>query len=322
MARASDPQRLKRRYRAERRFRFYGFAAMAMAAGILGVLLGSIIFSSLPAFTHHHVGLTISFPADTENTSWRQLMRTGIYDIFPEVTARRDRRKLERLFSSAASDALRDAVRDDPKLAGTTRRIYVSASDDFDLLMKGIIDRTLPEEVRVISDRELVWIDRLVDAGRVEQRFAWKLFTAGDSREPEQAGLKSALAGSLLTMLVTLLLSFPAGVMAAIYLEEIAPRNRFTAFIEVNINNLAAVPSIIFGLLGLAVFINFFYLPRSAPLVGGMVLALMTLPTIIIAPAPPSSPCRCRYAKPPSAWAHRASKLSHTTSSRSPSPAS
>ncbi len=140
-----------------------------------------------------------------------------------------------------------------------------------------------PEDERQVSDRQIVWIEYLEDEGKVETVFNWRFFSAGDSREPELAGIWGAAVGSFWTMLVTFALAFPLGVLAAIYLEEFAPKNRFTDFIEVNINNLAAVPSIVFGLLGLAVFLNFFGLPRSAPLAGGIVLALMTLPTIIIA---------------------------------------
>jgi phosphate transport system permease protein len=151
------------------------------------------------------------------------------------------------------------------------------------MFMKGHVDREAPETDRRIKDNQLAWLDRLQSEGRIEKRFNATFFTAGDSREPELAGIRSAVVGSLLTLMVTLALSFPIGVAAAVYLEEFAPQNRLTDIIEVNINNLAAVPSIVFGLLGLAVFINFFGIPRSAPLVGGLVLTLMTLPTIIIA---------------------------------------
>ena len=139
------------------------------------------------------------------------------------------------------------------------------------------------EAARKLTDKQIVWLELLRARGQLERTFNWRFFTAGDSREPEQAGVWGAIVGSFWTMLVTFALSFPVGVLAAIFLEEFAPKNRFTHFIEVNINNLAAVPSIVFGLLGLAVFLTFFGVPRSAPLAGGMVLALMTLPTIIIA---------------------------------------
>jgi phosphate transport system permease protein len=151
------------------------------------------------------------------------------------------------------------------------------------MLMKGHFDRGLPESTRRLTDAQLEWVDRLVEQDRLEKRFNTTFFTAGDSREPELSGIRGAVVGSFYTLLVTLLLAFPIGVATAVYLEEYAKRNRWTDLIEVNINNLAAVPSIVFGLLGLAVFINFFGIPRSTPLVGGIVLALMTLPTIIIA---------------------------------------
>jgi phosphate transport system permease protein len=151
------------------------------------------------------------------------------------------------------------------------------------MLAKGHIDRDVPEQSRRVDDQQIAWMDQLYDQGRVEKQFNTTFFTAGDSREPELAGIRGAVMGSFYTLLVTLVLAFPLGVATAVYLEEFAPKNRWVDLIEVNINNLAAVPSIVFGLLGLAVFINFFGLPRSAPLVGGLVLTLMTLPTIIIA---------------------------------------
>ena len=157
------------------------------------------------------------------------------------------------------------------------------ADDDVDMFVKGYIQRKLPEAQRRISDKELVWLDKLNDQGRLEKRFNTTFLSAGDSREPELSGVWGAAVGSFFTLLVTVILAFPIGVAGAIYLEEFAPKNRLTDLIEVNINNLAAVPSIVFGLLGLAVFLNFLGMPRSAPLVGGVVLALMTLPTIIIA---------------------------------------
>lgn len=146
-----------------------------------------------------------------------------------------------------------------------------------------LLANTTPEAWRALTDRQIGWIEWLDAQGRIETAFNWRFFTSGNSREAELAGILGAVTGSFWTMLVTLILACPIGVFAALYLEEFAPKNRFTDFIEVNINNLAAVPSIIFGLLGLAAFIQFFGLPRSVPLVGGMVLALMTLPTVIIA---------------------------------------
>ncbi|MCA1986622.1 MAG: phosphate ABC transporter permease PstA, partial [Desulfovibrio sp.] len=157
------------------------------------------------------------------------------------------------------------------------------ADDDVDQLVKNHIDRKVPEIERRMSDRQIALVDSLKDRGLLERRFNKVFLTTGDSREPEQAGIWGAVMGSFYSLAITLLLSFPIGISAAVYLEEFAPKNKWTDLIEVNINNLAAVPSIVFGLLGLAVFLNFFGLPRSAPLVGGLVLTLMTLPVIIIA---------------------------------------
>lgn len=279
---------LRRRYRAEKRFRLYGVMAIFTASAILVSLLGSIALSSIPAFTHTYIALDFDLQAaemteNIEDNNWHAILRKVLYQQFPEVETRRDKRMLGKLLSVGAADRLAQKFTANPSLIGQKVQFYLPASDDFDLFMKGSIDRTLPESDRLLSDKQIAWIDKLVAEARVKRKFASHVFLAGDSREPELAGIKGGLIGSLLTMFVTLLFSLPIGIMAAIYLQEIAPKNRFTDLIEVNINNLAAVPSIVFGLLGLAVFINFFQLPRSTPLVGGLVLALMTLPVIIIA---------------------------------------
>ena len=288
--------RLKQRYRAERRFRALGVSAVLLATGILVFLMSSIIYTSLPAFTHHNLTLEVVLSAEdievmrdargeisSVDGNWLGLARSALRSQFPEVTGRREKRELYQLLSIGAGDEIQNTVTADPSLIGQTMAFDLPLSDDIDLVLKGLIDRNLPQSDRLVSDLELTWLDALVAQNRVSQMFAFQLFTNGDSREPEMAGLKGAIVGSLLTLMVTLLISFPLGVLAAVYLQEMAPKNRLTAIIEVNINNLAAVPSIVFGLLGLAVFISFFQMPRSAPLVGGMVLALMTLPTIIIA---------------------------------------
>ncbi len=286
--------RLRQRQKQETRFKAYGIAAILTALGFLFVLLGSMIYSAVPAFTHHNVVLdvVVELPEEqamqdratlAQDIDWRGITFGALQQHFPDVTSRGDRRALMGLLSMSASDAVENAFLNGTLVPNKMARVEVPVSDDFDLLVKGIIDRNLPETDRIVSDRVLAWMELLQADGRVVTRWAWALFTNGDSREPEMAGLKGAFVGTLWTMLVTLLVSLPIGVMAAVYLQEIAPRNRFTDFVEVNINNLAAVPSIVFGLLGLAVFINVFHMPRSSPLVGGLVLALMTLPTIIIA---------------------------------------
>lgn len=286
---------LKRRYAAERRFRLYGIAAIAAGLLFLALLFTSIAAKGYTAFLQTEIRLDIHFdPAviDPEGTRTSQalssanytaLVRRAMGEMFPGVTSRTDRRTLNGLVSSGASYQLRDMVMADPALIGTTRSVWVPADDDVDMYAKGHIPVNVPESERRIKDLPLSWLRKMEAEERIEKRFNTTFFTAGDSREPELAGIRGALMGSLYTVIVTLALSFPIGVATAVYLEEFAPRNRWTDLIEVNINNLAAVPSIVFGLLGLAVFLNFMALPRSAPLVGGLVLTLMTLPTIIIA---------------------------------------
>ena len=211
------------------------------------------------------------------------LVRNALRAQFPEVSGRGERRELYRLASVGAAYQLRDMLAADPSLVGKTVTVWVPAASTVDMLVKGNIDPSIDESLRPISDAQVVWVESLQEAGRLATRFNRALFTNGDSREPELAGIRGALMGSFYMLVVTVALAFPIGVAAAIYLEEFAPKNRWSDLIEVNINNLAAVPSIVFGLLGLAVFINWMALPRSAPLVGGLVLSLLTLPVIIIA---------------------------------------
>jgi phosphate transport system permease protein len=211
------------------------------------------------------------------------VIRQSLHELFPEVAERRDVRRLQALVSIGARSALRERLVADPGLLGGQIAMWLPADDEVDMWMKGRVPRDVPESDRRLSDLQIGWIDALAAQGRLRVEFNAAFLSSGDSREPELAGIWGAVVGSFLTLLVTLSLSFPLGVAAAIYLEEFAPESRWTDVIEVNINNLAAVPSIVFGLLGLAVFLDFMLLPRSAPLVGGLTLALMTLPTIIIA---------------------------------------
>ncbi len=441
---ASDASRarLRRRYRAEARFRAYGIAALAVAGLFLVLLVGDIVIKGLPAFTESRVTLTVTpqlSQVSTDGTTGADALRGGDYaaplraslqELFPEVTSRQDRRRLFfEILSGGAGDDLRRRIMADPGLIGRPVTVSALLDDSADMYLKGRLtgrvertgrgtlaisgatgDVTLdspgafrdtlatikkalrdeaaaieaaagrvaqrlealpvgdprrataqagvdadrsraaalraraaapeapevlgtdtpselvavnggivkltsigpsqaqgrvlvplgtagtvsegawrtitllqPEGSRRLTDQHIAWLEDMRAEGLVTRHFATRFFTSGDSREPELAGLLGGLVGSLLTMFVTLVLCLPTGVAAAIYLEEFAPKNRITDLIEVNINNLAAVPSIVFGLLGLAVFLNFFGLPRSAPLVGGLVLALLVLPTIIIA---------------------------------------
>jgi phosphate transport system permease protein len=280
---------LKRRYRAEQHFRLFGATAIFTALLFLLMLFYSIVTSGYKAFQQTYMQIDVFFdPSQFTNENlaaadFPGLIKTSLINQFPDVTNRSDKKDLYYLVSPGASFQLMNLIKNDPTLIGATRTVWVPANDDVDMLMKGNIDRNSPENERRIKDKQLVWLDALESQGKIEKRFNTNFFTAGDSREPELAGIWGATCGSFYTLLITLSLSFPIGVAAAVYLEEFAPKNKWTDIIEVNINNLAAVPSIVFGLLGLAVYINFFGMPRSTPLVGGLVLTLMTLPIIIIA---------------------------------------
>lgn len=280
---------LAARYRKERRFRLFGVSAIVASLLFLGMLLGSIAAKGYTAFRQSEILLDIYFdPAEFDvnnlaSANYAALVRNALFALFPEVKSRQDKRELSQLVSTGAAYAIQDMVMNKPELIGTTKPIWVLADDTVDMFAKGHFPRESPEADRQINDKQIAWIDRLNAASRLDQKFNTTFFQAGDSREPELAGIRGAVMGSIYTLIVTLLLSFPIGVAAAVYLEEFAPKNRWTDLVEVNINNLAAIPSIVFGLLGLAVFLNFMNLPRSASMVGGLVLTLMTLPTIIIA---------------------------------------
>lgn len=282
-------KRLQKRYNAEKWFKRLGLSAIFLSLAFVVFLFYTICSDGISAFRQTYMAIEVEFKEEVfagENLATADfpgLVKASMREMFPEVSSRRDRKALYSLVSPAAAFKLQDMVEEDPKLIGSRQKIWVLADDDVDMVMKGKINRDLPEENRRVSDRQLAWIDAMLAEGKIEKRFNRVFFSSGDSREPELAGIMGAAKGSLLTLVITLCLSFPIGVAAAIYLEEFAPANKWTDIIEVNINNLAAVPSIIFGLLGLAIFINFFGLPRSTPLVGGLVLTLMTLPTIIIA---------------------------------------
>ena len=286
---------LKRRYGAERRFRLYGQLAVLVGLGFVVLLFVSIFSKGYSAFEQTYVRLDVSYDAeildpagtrkadDLADGDYGAIVKAALRSTAPDVESRAELKQLYALVSNSAPRTLQARISANPALVGTHEPVWVLASDRVDQIVKGYIGRDESEEARGVSDQQLKWIDALRGKGALERRFNRQFFTGGDSREPEQAGVAGAVAGSFFTLVVTLLLSFPIGVAAAVYLEEFAPKNRYTDFIEVNINNLAAVPSIVFGLLGLAVFVQFFGLPRSIPLVGGLVLTLMTLPTIIIA---------------------------------------
>mgnify|MGYP001545859878 FL=1 len=259
-------------------------------------LFGSIFSKGWSALLQKSIQLPVTLsqavinpsgnPNDEEElfrANYVKLAREALYsELGVDPKDRKTRRAVNELLSRGVDVQLRDMVLRDPSIIGTTQDVWLLASDNADALLKGSIDRETPSDRRQVSDQQIAWIDQLVANGDMKKRFNTGLFVNGASSNPETAGLGVALIGSFFMMLTVVLLAVPLGVCAALYLEEFAPKGKIADMIEVNINNLAAVPSIVFGLLGLAVFINFFGLPRSASLVGGLVLTLMTLPTIII----------------------------------------
>ena len=282
---------LKRRYAREARFRMYGILAIAVAVAFLALLLGRIIDQGHTAFYAHEVSVPVYLdparidPAYPQGTNFEQMVASqqlanrGLEgDAAGPLAA-----EMRGLFSSELKFEIARRVAEDPSLIGQTVMFDVPVSDEADLYFKDEISIDTPAEQRRLTNQQIGWLDELEGDGKVRAHFNSRLFTSGDSTEPELAGVLGAVIGSALMLMVTAFLALPIGVAAAVYLEEFAPRNRLSALIEVNINNLAAVPSIVYGLLGLALFINWMHLPRSSPLVGGLVLALMALPTIIIA---------------------------------------
>ena len=284
---------LAKRRRAENRFRAYGLASIVLGISFLVVLFTSIISNGYSAFLYTNVALDVHLDErmiDPEGSrqvkalahaDYDEVLKPAILGLFPEVTERQSRRALIGFVGSSASIVIRDLVVNHPELIGTTQRVWLPVDDAVDMLAKHRMGNE--NELSERNKLTLGWLEALTKNDRIKTVFNKEFLSRGDSREPETAGIWGAVSGSALTLLITVGLSLPIGIAAAIYLEEFAPRNRWTDLIEVNINNLAAVPSIVFGLLGLAVFINFFGLPRSSPLVGGLVLTLMTLPVMIIA---------------------------------------
>lgn len=282
---------LKRRRNKQLRLQMVGMGAIFIAFLMLFILVGSLVATGWQAFTQTHVTLEVfvdpeDIPADRlPRGDFDDTLEAALGRMLPGVDMddRATARAVQGILSNGAQFTLRDRVVADPSLIGQTVTMKVPTSDPYDQLNKGLIERATPEQNRRVKDNEIRWFDTLKEQGAISKPFNLALFTNADSRFPEQAGLKGALVGSFWALLTCFLISFPLGIGAAIYLEEFAKKNRISDFIEVNINNLAAVPSVVFGLLALAVFIGWFGLPRSAPFVGGLTLALMTMPTIIIA---------------------------------------
>jgi phosphate transport system permease protein len=296
--RESAAGRLAARRRRERLFRAGGIAGLGIGLGFLALILTALLAQGASAFTQAMLDLPIAFDVSSAANAAQGSIDAGTANFDALVLAalerelgiedagsgdrRQLRRELRQLVSIDAGFVARDRYLEDPGIAGQTATVRVPAAANVDMYLKGRVRRDTEQSLRQLTDRQLDWVDMLADSGRLQRRFNTAFFVNGDSREAELAGIRGAVMGSLLMLIVTLVLAFPIGVGAAIYLEEFSVRNRWTDLIEISINNLAAVPSIVFGLFGLAVFIDWLGMPRSAPLVGGVVLALLTLPVIII----------------------------------------
>lgn len=289
-------KRLAKRYASERNFRLLGMGAVLFAVAALVLLLTTIISDGYKAFVTTNVTLTahinpeLADPGgkrevnDLRRGDYINIARAAIRADLPEVTARQDLRELYAVLSDGAAVMIRERVLKNPALIGQSITMKVPVSSDIDMFNKGkIIESDIATGNARVTPKQLGYYNALKEKGLISTDFNTWFLASGDSRQPELAGVWGSFVGSLLTLAITLALAFPLGVASAVYLEEFAPKNKWTDIIEVNINNLAAVPSIVFGLLGLAVFLQFFGLPRSAPLAGGVVLALMSLPIIIIA---------------------------------------
>ncbi|MEX0348619.1 MAG: phosphate ABC transporter permease PstA [Paracoccaceae bacterium] len=286
--------RTKRRNRAEARFKAYGLGAILIGIFFLIVLAVSIIRSGLPAFTHTVVDVEFVLTQEQVDEAEGQLFKTKAYQNFfilhlqgqleeKGLEAEFDEAAIERLLGKIGSN-IREFYQANPDKIGGEVRFELPTSSRVDGYFNGRVTRETLQDSRFLMKSDLDLVDALEVAGIIKPAFNWNFITGADSGvdNPGGAGIGASVVGSFFMMLVVLFLSLPIGVAASIYLEEFAPQNRFTDLIEVNISNLAAVPSIVFGILGLAVFIQFMHLPQSAPLVGGLVLTLMTLPTIII----------------------------------------
>ncbi|TRC89289.1 phosphate ABC transporter permease PstA [Mesorhizobium sp. WSM4303] len=289
---------LKARYAAERRFRIYGVIAISVGLAFLAIMLITIVAKGYTAFWQTTVTLPITFdekvidPSGKRATDSSVLIKANYPKLAENALVTKlgidpankpMMLKLKGFLSEGARVQLRDIVTADPSVIGTTRDVNILAAANLDSAFKGQIDLSVDEGRRKVSNQQIDWMNKLRADGVMDEHFNTGLFSYGASSRPETSGMGVAIIGSFYMMIIVLLLALPIGVAASIYLEEFAKKNRFTDLIEVNINNLAAVPSIVFGLLGLAVFINFLGMPRSAAFVGGLVLTLMTLPTIIIA---------------------------------------
>jgi len=283
-----------KRTNKEKLFKICGLSAIIFAISMLLILFVTIFSKGYSSFYQTRIKLDINFneelidPTGTREiktlttADYPKLIHQSLYKFLNIDNKHPKSSEIKSLITYNSFLTLRDHVLNNPDIIGKTKKINLIASDDVDQMFKGNINLNISEENRKISDFQIEAINKLKSKGQILTVFNKTLFTKSDSREPEVSGVLGAIIGSFYCLFVAICISVPIGISAAIFLQEFAKKNKITDFIEININNLAAVPSIVFGLLGLSVFINFFHLPRSSPIVGGLVLALMSLPTIVI----------------------------------------
>jgi phosphate transport system permease protein len=285
--------RLVKRHRAAKRFRLYGYGALGFAGLMLALLLGNILWQAGGALWRHELVLELRVPPaelsaplpGPSDALYGNLVREGVGRLIgPEAAeSKKSLRAAMQLVSRSAAVELHHWLHANPEAWGKPVALSLRLSDRADMFLKGKLDINLPEALRPVSDQQVRWLEDWQKDGKVAKRLNLGFFVGSDSRLPELAGIGGSFVGTLFLLLVCLLVAFPLAVMSAVYLEEFAPRNRLTTLIEVTINNLAAVPSILYGLLGLSLWLHWGGLPRSSALVGGLTLALMVLPVIIIA---------------------------------------
>lgn len=289
---ASIEAGLRRRYAAERRFKLYGIAALAFAGLMLVVLLVSIIRPGIGGFMRHELQISVDaneaarMAKNPETADYYALMKGALRATLPQNDILADKVARHQFYALVGTFAAFDVKKEALAAQGVLRDSYpvwIPLSDNADQLLKGRIDRSLDASKRALNDRQIAWIDQWQKDGRIRKTINWDFFSRGDSRAPEAAGFLGAVVGSLLTLVICLAVALPVAIMAAITLEEFAKKTRVAEWLEIIINNLAAVPSIIYGLLGLSIYLQLFGLPRSSALVGGLTLAMLIMPVMIIA---------------------------------------
>lgn len=289
-------ERLKKRYSAEKRFRFLGISAIATSIFFVCLLLFKVFSTGSTAFIKTTIMTEVDFNkellelSEIKEPTIKQIKEAEFFDVTYKAATGlypysndEEEKNVKTLLSGNYEVEIKNYLLNNPSALGKKVTIELTASDDLDQLHKGNFPRNIPEDRRRLNNFQLNVYDNLVEKGKIGTAFGNYFFFHGDSRDPEIAGVAGAVIGSFFSIIICLIIAFPIALMAAVYLEEFAPKNTLTDIIEININNLAAVPSIVFGLLGLGMLLSVFGLPRSTSLVGGITLSLMTLPTIIIA---------------------------------------